>query len=51
MTIHQAIVTLELYNKWRRGDEELEQPNPTDIGIAIDTLIKLVRSLIKTANK
>lgn len=31
---------LELYNKWRRGAEDIEQPNPTELGILIDEVVK-----------
>jgi hypothetical protein len=34
---------LERYNKWRRGDEDIEQPNPTELGILIDEVIKELR--------
>ena len=39
MTEQQSIECLRYFNKWRRGDESLEQPNPKTIGIAIDTVI------------
>lgn len=39
MTITEAIQELKEYNKWRRGDESIPQPNPTIIGIAIDRAI------------
>ena len=29
-------VRLREFNRWRRGDETLEQPNPADIGATID---------------
>jgi hypothetical protein len=29
-------VRLREFNRWRRGDETLEQPNPADIGAMID---------------
>ena len=34
---------LERYNKWRRGAEDIEQPNPTELGILIDEVIKELR--------
>jgi hypothetical protein len=40
MNIADTIKTLTDYNAWRRGDEEIEQPHPTDIGHAIDSAIK-----------
>lgn len=41
MTRQEAITTLNHYNKWRRG-EEIPQPDPTLIGIAIDKAIELI---------
>jgi hypothetical protein len=34
---------LELYNKWRRDEEDIPQPNPTEIGIWIDEAVKELR--------
>lgn len=34
---------LERYNKWRRGAEDIDQPNPTWLGILIDEVIKELR--------
>jgi hypothetical protein len=39
MNITEAIKIVKKYNKWRRGDERLKQPDPKTIGIAIDVLI------------
>ena len=39
MTLKEAIDILEFYNMWRRG-YDIEQPQPYDLGIAIDTVIK-----------
>jgi len=36
--IQETIKKLRLYNKWRRGDEELPQPDPREIGIWIDEI-------------
>ena len=42
MTIQDAIRVLRAHNAWRRNNElsdvKVEQQNPTDIGIAIDTV-------------
>jgi len=43
MTTQQATQLLKEYNVWRRG-AELEQPNPTVIGKAIDTLLAHVET-------
>jgi hypothetical protein len=39
----QTIKTLRRFNQWRRGDESIEQPDPTEIGIAIDDAIKCIK--------
>jgi hypothetical protein len=39
----QAIETLRRFNQWRRGDESIEQPDPTEIGVAIDNAINLIK--------
>jgi hypothetical protein len=40
MTEKEAILLLITYNDWSRGDE-IPMPEPKQIGIAIDTVIKL----------
>jgi hypothetical protein len=40
MTKQEIIEGLKTYNKWRRGDETIPQPNPTELGILIDQAIK-----------
>lgn len=47
MTLKEARNILFNYNRWRRG-AEIEQPNPTQIGIAIDTIINYLDFNIKT---
>ena len=34
---------LERYNKWRRGAEDIEQPNPTELGTLIDEVVEELR--------
>lgn len=34
---------LELYNKWRRDEEDIAQPNSTDVGMLIDEVVKELR--------
>ncbi len=41
-----ALKTLSRYNKWRRG-ADIPQPDPKDIGEAIDEAIRLMRQLRK----
>lgn len=45
MNLPEAIKVLEEYNKWRRGDEEIKQPNPKVIGEAIDVAIHLLKQM------
>jgi hypothetical protein len=43
MELRDAILLLEYYNRWRRGeDESLNMPNPRDIGVALDTVLAAV---------
>ena len=44
-TIPETISVLETYNKWRRGDETIPQPEPFEIGGAIDAAVRLLREL------
>ena len=46
MTTEQAIKILKSHNKWRRGGE-IKQEQPYDIGIAIDTAIRVMQSALK----
>jgi hypothetical protein len=41
MTAKQAMETLERFNRWRRHDrdEPMEQPDPTQVGLAIEAAI------------
>lgn len=43
MEITEAIKILTEYNKWRRGDD-MNHPNPTELGMAIDFIIKHVKN-------
>jgi hypothetical protein len=36
--VRRTIEKLRSYNKWRRGDEELPQPDPREIGLWIDEI-------------
>ena len=49
MTRKELITFLESYNKWRRGDDTIQQPSPILIGAAIDEAVKLLKSLDKNA--
>jgi hypothetical protein len=38
---------LEIHNKWRRGDDTIDPTNPTELGIAIDTVVKYFEGYLK----
>jgi hypothetical protein len=42
MKTEQAIQILRDYNLWRRGNDEMEQPDPWRIGEAIDDVLMAV---------
>ncbi len=44
MTTTEAANVLKEFNEWRRGSE-IEQPNPSTIGIAIDTILEVINKL------
>lgn len=37
------IAKLREYNLWRRGGDQLAQPNPTEIGLYIDTVCDIAK--------
>ena len=39
------IAKLRQYNLWRRGSEQLAQPNPTEIGLCLDALCDIAERL------
>jgi hypothetical protein len=39
MKLQKAIETIEIYNRWRRG-EDVKMIHPKHIGKAIDTVVK-----------
>ena len=39
MNINEAILTLRLHQRWRRGDETLDMQDPKKIGIALDMVL------------
>jgi hypothetical protein len=45
MKTEQAIQVLRDYNLWRRADEDMEQPDPWEIGKAIDDAIEAMKEL------
>jgi hypothetical protein len=43
MTKQEVADFLENYNKWRRGAEDISQPVPKELGIAIELAVKFLR--------
>jgi seryl-tRNA synthetase len=43
MKTEKAIQVLRDYNLWRRGNEEMEQPDPREIGEAIDSVLVVIQ--------
>jgi hypothetical protein len=43
MNAKETIAFLSNYNSWRRGDETIEMPSPSEIGAAIDDAVNLLR--------
>jgi hypothetical protein len=43
MKTEKAIQILRDYNLWRRGNEEMEQPDPREIGEAIDSVLVAIQ--------
>jgi hypothetical protein len=44
MELRDATTLLALYNRWRRGeDENLDMPNPREIGVALDVVLAALR--------
>ncbi len=50
MTIERALEVLKHFNKWRRG-AKMPMPNPKEIGIALDTAIKVLEKEVKLQNR
>ena len=43
MKTEKAIQILRDYNLWRRGNEDMEQPDPREIGEAIDSVLVTIQ--------
>ena len=41
----EVIARLREYNRWRRGDEKIAQPDPGKIGRLLDTVCEMVGQL------
>jgi hypothetical protein len=42
MTPAEAAATLRQFNEWRRGDEDIPQPDPREISEAIDAAAEMI---------
>ena len=49
MKTEQAIQVLRDYNLWRRGNDEMEQPDPCRIGEAIDDVLMAIDEMMEEA--
>ena len=45
MTPTEAAAILRQFNEWRRGAETIEQPDPREIGEAIDAAVEMIERL------
>ena len=45
MTPAETAAILRQFNEWRRGDEDIPQPDPREIGEAIDAAIAMIERL------
>jgi hypothetical protein len=45
MTYAEAIAFLRDYNRWRRGDDAIQQPDPDKVGVAIDAACSYMEQL------
>lgn len=46
MKLSTAVEILEKHNRWRRCNEDSEMVNPTQLGIAIDTIIEYLKKKV-----
>ena len=42
--LHEVITFIENYNAWRRGSEEHNHPNPTELGRCLDQAVDLLKT-------
>ena len=45
MTPAETTAILRQFNEWRRGDEDVPQPDPREIGEAIDAAVEMIERL------
>jgi len=46
MRLEEACIILERHNRWRRG-EEIPMEDPTQLGIAIETVLKACKTFLQ----
>lgn len=49
MNMEKAVLILKQHNKWRRG-ADIPMANPTELGIAIDTVVTYTERRLKDEN-
>ena len=47
MTPAETAAFLRQFNEWRRGDDDIEQPAPREIGEAIDAAVEMLERMEK----
>ena len=47
MTTAEVAAFLRQFNEWRRGDDDIEQPAPREIGEAIDAAVEMIERMEK----
>ena len=47
MTTAEVAAFLRQFNEWRRGDDDIEQPAPREIGEAIDAAVEMIERMGK----
>ena len=47
MTPAEVAAKLRAFNEWRRGDEDIPQPDPREIGKAIDAAVEMLDRMEK----
>ena len=47
MTPSEVTTILRQFNEWRRGDEDVPQPDPREIGEAIDAAVEMIERMGK----
>ena len=45
MTPTETAAILRQFNEWRRGDEDIPQPDPREIGEAIDAAVEMIERM------